>query len=77
MNTTAAGPEGTYLAGQVVIVDEVTAAAWISGGYASPAGEQTGDPAPAAKPARKGARARAAEPEPEASDTAEPPAAEE
>lgn len=61
MNTTAAGPEGTYLAGQVVVVDVATAAAWISGGYALPVGEDAGGPSAPARPARKGARARAAE----------------
>lgn len=50
MNTTAAGPEGTFLAGQVVSVDAATAAAWIAGGYASPVGEDAGaqPPKPAA-----------------------------
>lgn len=53
MNTTAAGPEGTFLAGQVVSVDVATADAWIAGGYANPVGD---GPAPAK--AARAARAR-------------------
>lgn len=39
MNTTAAGPAGTFLAGQVVSVDVATADALIARGYANPVGD--------------------------------------
>lgn len=36
MKSTAAGANGLLLAGQVVDVDDVTAIAWLNGGYAEP-----------------------------------------
>lgn len=80
MNTTAAGPEGTFLAGQVVSVDAATAAAWIAGGYASPVGEDAGARSPRPAAAARSSKSKKAPPtdEPASSEstTAEEPSGE-
>lgn len=42
MNNTAAGPDGTFIAGSLATVPDATAQAWVEGGYAVYA-----DPSPA------------------------------
>jgi hypothetical protein len=41
MRTTAAGPNGNHIAGQIADVSNETAAAWLKEGYAVPAGPET------------------------------------
>lgn len=72
MNTTAAGPEGTFLAGQVVSVDAATAAAWIAGGYASPVGEDAEARSPKPAAAARSSKSRKAPPKDEPAEGQSP-----